>query len=69
MAAGGVAGVGHRCAIVPWIQGFGWGTHIFGPGYIRVQIQALKDEGINNYLVWNASNAYAVTFQALGGKK
>ncbi|SCG83171.1 hypothetical protein DW1_1601 [Proteiniborus sp. DW1] len=48
--------------IRPWIQGF---TATWVPGYIkynpkevREQILAGKELGINEYLVWNASNVY-----------
>lgn len=48
--------------IRPWIQDF---TATWVEGYIpyrtkevRAQIEALKDNGINEYLVWNAGNYY-----------
>lgn len=56
---------GRTCKIVPWIQGFDWGTTIFGPDYIRTQVMAARHEGVYRFLVWNANNAYAVTFKAL----
>lgn len=49
--------------IRPWIQDF---TAPWVPGYIRygvpevkAQIKALKANGINEYLVWNAGNRYS----------
>ncbi|MBU0686926.1 MAG: putative glycoside hydrolase [Candidatus Margulisbacteria bacterium] len=56
------------CEITPWIQGFAWGTNIFGPEYVRQQIKAVNDAGFDRYLVWNANNAYTPTFLALTQK-
>lgn len=48
----------------PWIQDFTasylpWGTYLeYGPAEVQAQIQALKDNGINEYLIWNASGQY-----------
>jgi hypothetical protein len=53
------------CEIIPWIQGFGWGTTIFGPDYVKQQLQAVRDEKIKRFLIWNAANNYATVFQAL----
>lgn len=52
-------------AIVPWIQGFNLRSPNYGPNYIKEQVRAAKELGIEKFLVWNASNNYAVTFQAL----
>jgi hypothetical protein len=52
-------------AIVPWLQGFNMASPNFGPGYIRDQVRAAHELGIENYLIWNARNDYSVTFQAL----
>lgn len=48
--------------IRPWIQDF---TATWVPGYIRygkkeveAQIQAMKDNGIHEFLLWNSSNVY-----------
>lgn len=48
--------------IRPWIQDF---TASWVPGYIKYgkheveeQIRALKDNGVNEFLLWNASNSY-----------
>ncbi len=49
-------------AIRPWIQGFtaSWikGYIKYNPKEVREQILAGKELGINEYLVWNASNVY-----------
>ncbi len=46
----------------PWIQSFTatWvpGHITYGEAEIRKQIKALKDLGINSYMLWNASNRY-----------
>jgi len=48
--------------IRPWIQGFtaSWikGYIKYNPKEVRLQILAGKELGINEYLVWNASNVY-----------
>ncbi len=46
----------------PWIQDFTapWvkGYIKYGPAQIEAQIKALEDNGINEYLLWNAGNYY-----------
>jgi hypothetical protein len=44
--------------IVPWIQGFSWRASSFGPSYINQQIKAIKDAGLDGFLIWNAGNSY-----------
>jgi hypothetical protein len=53
---------GWKPVIRPWIQDF---TASWVPGYIKYgkheldeQIRALKDNGVNEYLLWNANNNY-----------
>ncbi|MFA4858212.1 MAG: putative glycoside hydrolase [Candidatus Margulisiibacteriota bacterium] len=57
------------CKVIPWIQGFGWGTTIFGPDYISKQIRAAQDEKVTRFLIWNAANNYANAFRALSAEK
>lgn len=54
-----------RAEIRPWLQGFAWRASRFGSDYIKTQITALADIGINDFSVWNASNNYSATFKAL----
>ena len=56
---------GESVSIVPWIQGFDLRSPNFGPAYILDQIRACNDEGVNNYLIWNARNVYDTAFTAL----
>jgi hypothetical protein len=42
----------------PWIQDFDWAGKTYGPKELREQIVALKELGIDGYMVWNPSNAY-----------
>ena len=48
----------------PWIQDFsapwlGSGNYLtYGKAEVDAQIKALKDNGINEYLLWNANNTY-----------
>ncbi|MBI5413415.1 hypothetical protein HZA42_03660 [Candidatus Peregrinibacteria bacterium] len=55
--------------IRPWLQGFVMRTSSFGPNYIKEQIRALKDIGIGEFSVWNASNNYWATMKALADFK
>ncbi|KUP08987.1 GTP-binding protein [Bacillus coahuilensis m2-6] len=48
----------------PWIQDFtaswlGSGNYkVYGPAEVEAQISALNDQGIDEYLIWNAGNSY-----------
>lgn len=46
----------------PWIQDFTakWvrGHITYGPNEVRAQIQALEDNGVHEFLIWNATNRY-----------
>lgn len=57
---------GERAEIRPWLQGFSMGVSRYGPAYVREQIRALNDIGIDDFAVWNAANNYrTITFPAL----
>ncbi len=49
-------------ALRPWIQDFTakWvrGHITYGPEAVRAQIQALEDNGVHEFLIWNAANRY-----------
>ena len=45
-----VRGTGAR--VVPWLQDFSLGVH-YGPAQVAAQIQAAKDDGIDEYLLWD----------------
>lgn len=57
-------------ALRPWIQDFTarWvrGHITYGPEEVRAQIQALEDNGVHEFLIWNAANRY--TKAALKGQ-
>jgi hypothetical protein len=53
---------GEVVAVVPWLQGFDLRSPNFGPDYILKQIRACRKEGVESYLIWNASNDYWATF-------
>ena len=53
---------GTGVALVPWIQDFSLG-HPYGPDEVRAQIDAARDLGVDDWLLWNASVVY--TDQAL----
>ncbi len=56
---------GEATVLVPWLQGFNMASPNFGPNYIREQVRACKDEGLEGFLIWNARNDYSVSFRAL----
>ncbi|MFA5034632.1 MAG: putative glycoside hydrolase [Candidatus Margulisiibacteriota bacterium] len=60
---------GEATTLVPWIQGFNLRSPNFGPNYISEQIRAAKEQGVDHFLVWNASNNYETTFAALRRRK
>lgn len=41
----------------PWLQDFSWG-HPYGPAEVAAQIRAVRDNGIEEWLLWNAGNVY-----------
>ncbi len=51
--------------IRPWLQGFMMRVTRYGPNYIREQVRALRDIGIDEFAVWNAANNYDVSFKGL----
>jgi hypothetical protein len=56
---------GEATQLAPWIQGFNMRSPNFGPNYIREQVRACKDAGVDHFLIWNAGNVYDVSFSAL----
>jgi hypothetical protein len=56
---------GEAVTLVPWIQGFNMKSPNYGPDYILQQVKACEDAGVKNFLIWNASNNYDVSFNAL----
>jgi hypothetical protein len=45
--------------IRPWVQDFDY-LSAYSADDVRKQIQALNDQGIKQYLIWNAGNVYTV---------
>lgn len=60
-----LAAVEHPPITRPWLQDFtasylGSGWYIaYGPEQVKAQVQALKDNGITEFLLWNAANQYS----------
>jgi hypothetical protein len=48
----------------PWLQDFSLGQPHYGVAQVKAEIKAVKDQGINEWILWNASNEYTVA--ALG---
>ncbi|MEW8977608.1 MAG: putative glycoside hydrolase [Symbiobacterium sp.] len=42
----------------PWIQDFSLGGISYGPAEVMAQVQALKDLGIESFMLWDPSNKY-----------
>jgi hypothetical protein len=49
--------LGTNAQIIPWLQDFSLGVR-YGEAEVRKQIQAAKDDGINSWLLWNATAKY-----------
>jgi len=49
---------GIDCKQRPWLQDFSLGKVRYGEKQVRAQIKAARDNGIREYLLWNASNRY-----------
>jgi hypothetical protein len=49
----------------PWLQAFAWRTKTYSPEYIKIQVQASKNNGGDGFLFWNARNDYAKPFAAM----
>jgi hypothetical protein len=48
---------GTATAVIPWLQSFSLRVH-YGPEELRAQIEAAKANGIDSFLLWNASCRY-----------
>lgn len=51
---------GSEAKLIPWIQGF-WGNE----EYILNELKAVKDSGIDGFLIWNPKNKYDESWKAL----
>jgi hypothetical protein len=49
---------GTDCKMRPWLQDFSLGGVRYGEKQVRDQIRAARDNGVHEYLLWNASNRY-----------
>jgi len=49
----------YGCRLRPWLQAFTLGPPPYDRKEIRAQIEATKDNGINTWLLWNASVTYS----------
>ena len=48
---------GTQAHVVAWLQDFSLGID-YGPAEVRAQIQAAKDAGVENILLWDAATTY-----------
>ncbi|HVN66941.1 MAG TPA: putative glycoside hydrolase [Candidatus Sulfotelmatobacter sp.] len=56
---------GEATVLAPWLQGFNMSSPNYGPDYIREQVRACRDQGVDRFLIWNARNVYDIPFAAL----
>jgi hypothetical protein len=48
---------GTHAAVIPWLQDFSLGA-TYGVAQVQAQIKGAHDDGINDYLMWNAKAVY-----------
>jgi len=48
----------HTCRLRPWLQDFSLNGVVYGPAQVRAQITALREAGVQEYLLWNARCQY-----------
>ena len=53
--------VGSSARVAPWLQDFSLGGVAYGPGEVRAQIDAARQDGIDSFLLWNAGARYQGT--------
>ena len=53
-----------KAKIVPWIQGFQMGKKL-DADYIKNQIKAVEDAGLEGYFIWDPKNNYKYVWEAL----
>lgn len=53
--------------IRPWIQDFSMGRPAYGPEYVRAQIRAVYDSGLDEWILWNPGSRY--TEEALADRR
>lgn len=51
----------------PWLQAFTLGAPPYGGGELAAQIRALRELGIEEFLLWNPSSRYGAVAGGLGG--
>jgi hypothetical protein len=44
----------------PWLQDFSLGSPPYGVAEVKAEIKAAKDQGFNEWILWNAGNTYTV---------
>ena len=60
-----VAGTGAR--VVPWLQDFSLGVE-YGPAEVRAQIQAARDAGLREFLLWDPEVTYTAAALATNAR-
>ena len=56
---------GDKCVMRPWLQTFTLGQPRYGARQLTDQIKAARENGVQEYLLWNASNRYDLYESAL----
>lgn len=60
-----IAAANGNAEIRTWVQGFAMKMYNYGPWVIEEQVRATYDAGANDFVIWNASNNYAVSWSSL----
>lgn len=56
---------GSGVVIRPWLQAFPWKVSNFGPGYVKTQLKAARDEKAIGWLMWHAGNKYDAAYSGI----
>lgn len=55
----------YEVIMVPWIQAFKYLAPNYSPRYIKEQIKAIQETGMDGFLAWNARNDYRIFLKGL----
>ncbi len=54
-------GIAHAARVVPWYQDFTLGPPRYGATQVRAQMRAGYDNGVESWILWNASSRYTLS--------
>jgi hypothetical protein len=59
------AGVKKSARIRPWLQANNWKSTNYSPAYIATEIKTARENGGSGWMMWNPSQEYGYTWQAV----